>query len=139
MEEIWKDIPEYEGLYQISNLGNVKSLQREIKCECNNQYKYFNMKYTISEKVLKGRKDKDGYLIVHLCKNSRHKNYKIHRLVAEAFIPNPYNLPQINHINENKKDNNANNLEWCSSKYNANYGTRIQRIKERKYGKRRSI
>ena len=104
--EIWKDIKEYEGLYQVSNEGNVKSLQ-------NNK-----------EKNLKPVSDKYGYLHVILCKNCEHKNYFIHRLVAAAFIPNPYNLPQVNHKDEDRHNNNVNNLEWCDAKYNINYGTR---------------
>ena len=104
--EIWKDIKEYEGLYKVSNEGNVKSLQ-------NNK-----------EKILKPASDKDGYLHVNLCKNCEHKNYLIHRLVAAAFIPNTNNLPQVNHKDEDKTNNNVSNLEWCDCKYNNNYGTR---------------
>jgi len=130
MVEIWKDIPEYEGLYQVSNFGNIKSLKRTIMCRCKNQYKEFSLEYTREEKIIKGRKDKDGYLLVNLCKNGKHKNHRIHRLVAQAFIINPNNYKEINHKNENKQDNNIYNLEWCDSKYNSNYGTRIERIKE---------
>lgn len=76
--------------------------------------------------------DKDGYLTIILSKNGQHKTYKVHRLVAETFIPNPNNLPQINHINEDKKNNTVNNLEWCDNKYNNNFGTK-------KYAKTKQI
>lgn len=109
--EVWKDILGYEGLYQISNLGRVKSFVK-----------------TSDGKILKQRKPKNMYNYVVLTKkNNKKKTLKIHRLVAEAFIPNPNRLPCINHKDENKQNNNANNLEWCSFKYNNNYGTRIKR------------
>lgn len=107
MEEIWKDIQGYEGLYQVSNLGRVKSL---------------NYNHTGKEKLRIIRKDKYGYMYVILYKNKTYKHFTIHRLVANAFIDNPKNLPQINHIDENKENNCVNNLEWCTSKYNINYG-----------------
>jgi hypothetical protein len=109
MIETWKDVKDYEYLYQISNLGNVKSLH------------YSGGK---KEKILKFSKDKDGYLQVNLTKNKKHKNYKVHRLVALNFIPNPDNLPQVNHKDENKQNNKVDNLEWCTNKYNNNYGTK---------------
>lgn len=113
MKEIWKDITGYEGLYQISSEGRVKSL---------------NYNRTGKEKILKAILDKYGYCFVILCKNNKIKKYSIHRLVAQAFIPNPDNLPQVNHINENKTDNRVENLEWCTAEYNHNYGTRNDRI-----------
>lgn len=105
MKEIWKDIVGYEGKYQVSNLGRVKSL---------------NYGRTGKEKVLK-YEDNNGYLRVNLCKNCKVKHYRIHRLVAQAFIPNPDNLPVINHKNEIKTDNRVQNLEWCTSQYNSTY------------------
>lgn len=110
MEEIWKDIKGYEGLYQVSNLGRVKSLRRNII-----------LKQGIT----------CGYERVVLYTNNSYKNFLIHRLVAHAFIPNPDNLPQVNHIDENKLNNCADNLEWCDSKYNSSYGTRRKRISQR--------
>lgn len=83
---------------------------------------------TKTGKVLKGQKDKDGYLKVQLCKNGKVKIFLIHRLVAQAFIPNPDNLPCVNHKDENKTNNTVENLEWCTHKYNINYGTAIERI-----------
>ena len=107
--EVWKDVIGYEGLYQVSNFGNVKTL-----------------KYG-KEKILKPGKNSHGYLQVVLCKNNTCKSYSIHRLVAQSFIPNPLNLSEINHKNENKTDNNVYNLEWCEHKYNINYGSHNER------------
>lgn len=118
MEEKWLDIKDYEGLYQISNLGKVKSLEKKAG--------FSNRK----ERILKQHLDKDGYVKVYLCKNNKVKFLSIHRLIAEAFIPNPNNLPQINHKDENKANNKIENLEWCTCKYNINYGTRTKRQKE---------
>ena len=124
MKEIWKDIKDYEGLYQVSNLGRVKSLERLAKSN-NNNYRI------VKKKFLKKYEDKDGYIKVSLNKNAKSKAYAMHRLIAEAFIPNPNNYPCINHKDENKQNNNLENLEWCTVKYNNNYGTRIQRCKQK--------
>lgn len=105
-EEIWKDIPDYEGLYQVSNLGRVKRI-----IFTNNKYNFEK------ETILKGWITR-GYRYVSLCNNGFSKKYRVHRLVAEAFIPNPDNLPMINHKDENKQNNNAKNLEWCTQKEN---------------------
>lgn len=107
MEEIWKDIEDYEGLYQVSNLGRVKRVK--------------------TNRVLKGRKDKGGYLVVCLYKNGSKSNKRIHRLVAEAFIPNTDNKPTVNHIDEDKTNNMVSNLEWMTVKENLNHGTRNKR------------
>lgn len=112
-EEKWKNIVGYEGLYQISNLGNIKSL---------------NYKNTDEEKILKTKKNRGGYLLVGLYKNGKQKYYTVHRLVAEAFIPNPNNLPQVNHKDEDKTNNRVENLEWCSPQYNINYGNRNEKM-----------
>ena len=119
-QEIWKDIQGYEGLYQISNLGRVKSLERIIIT--NN-----GITKKISEKILKPYLKGNGYYNIVLRKDSKTKCYFVHRLVAKEFIPNPDNLPQVNHKDENKLNNNVDNLEWCTSKYNNNYGTHNER------------
>lgn len=103
MKEIWKDIPEYEGLYQISNYGKVMSL---------------NYNHTKQNRELLTNENTDGYLSVALCKNNKIKRYRINRLVAQAFIPNPNNKPQVNHIDGNKKNNFISNLEWCTASEN---------------------
>ena len=122
MEEIWKDVAGYEGKYQVSNLGRVKSLSRTI-----NHSDGKNI--TRHGKILTPFKNAKGYCLVDLRNKARH-TVQVHRLVAQAFIPNPENLPQVNHKNENKTDNYVENLEWCTAKYNSNYGTRnIRRSK----------
>ena len=113
MVEEWKDIKDYEGLYQVSNWGRVKSL---------------NYRKTGKSKLMKLMKNKKGYLTVVFHKNGEYKRYLVHRLVAEHFIPNPDNLPFINHKDEDKKNNKVGNLEWCNNEYNSNYGTRNHRI-----------
>jgi hypothetical protein len=106
MEEVWKDIAGYEGLYQVSNLGRVKSLERMIP--------YSKGMRKIPEKIMKQEKNTDGYLRLKLVNNSGKKNKKIHRLVAEAFIPNPEEKKCINHIDGDKSNNCVKNLEWVT-------------------------
>ena len=122
MEE-WKDIEGYEGKYMVSNLGNVKSLS-------------YNK--TGKEKIMKPVKNNRGYLHVILCKEGKVKAYTVHRLVATAFIPNTENLPEVNHIDEDKNNNSVENLEWVSSKYNINYGTRNKKAGEKLRGRKHS-
>lgn len=110
--EIWKDIEGYPN-YQVSNMGRVKS---------------FNYKQTGKEKIMKGSKNNSGYPQVSLCKEGKTKTYLIHRLVASAFLDNPNNLPEVNHIDEDKSNNRVDNLEYCNRKYNCNYGTHIEKM-----------
>ena len=115
MVEEWRDIKGYEGLYQVSSLGRVKSL---------------NYRHTNREKILKYGKNNRGYLHVNLCKKGTIKSFQIHRLVAESFIFNPNNYKEVNHKDENKQNNRVDNLEWCDRKYNINYGTRNKKLSE---------
>lgn len=107
VNKIWKEITNYPN-YKVSNTGEVKSL---------------NYNHTKEEKVLSPLMLKSGYKMVVLVNNSGRKHFLIHRLVAEAFIPNPNNLPQVNHKDENRINNRVDNLEWCSCSYNINYGS----------------
>ena len=116
--EVWKDVVGYEGLYQVSNLGRVKSLPR-------------NGTHTNKEKEMTVRADPKGYMRLCLCKDGKGKNVKVHRLVAEAFIPNPANLPQVNHKDEDKRNNCVWNLEWCDNRYNCVYNNRMKKIAQK--------
>lgn len=115
MNEEWRDIEGYEGLYQVSNLGRVKSLRDK-----NNKER---------ELILKPKIMRNGYLKVDLCKNGKQKTFTVHRLVATVFISNPKNFPVVNHKDENKLNNNVSNLEWCTVLYNNCYGTRLKKVK----------
>ena len=123
MKELFRDVAGYEGLYQVSNFGVIRSLG--MWANSKNGSKRF-----VKGRVLKPSKDTDGYLHVALYKDCNVKWCTVHRLVAQAFIPNPENLPQINHIDENKQNNCVENLEWCSYAYNINHGTRNERVAE---------
>lgn len=112
MQEIWKDIKGYEGLYQVSNLGKVKSLRKN--------------------RMLTIQKNRGGYNYITLSFKGYSKIMTIHRLVAQAFVPNPNNYAYINHKDENKENNMWTNLEWCTHKYNCNYGTRNERKAKKK-------
>lgn len=124
MKEIWKDIKDYEGLYQVSNLGRIKRLEHKIPTKLKNQ-EYI----TLKERIIKPVKNPNKYTKVYL----KGKQKLIHRLVAEAFLPNPNNYPCINHKNEIKDDNMMDNLEWCSYKYNNNYNNKGDRIAKSKW------
>ena len=126
--EMWKDVVGYEGFYQVSNKGNVYSVAR-----------IDSMGRKHGGRTLKPRYHKDGYLQVILCKNGIRKNKLIHRLVLEAFVENPNNLPEVNHLDEIKDNNELSNLEWCTSKHNSNHGTSIERSTQAQSKKVRAV
>ena len=108
--EIWKEIEGYAGLYEVSNCGNIRSLKfgRKLNPVVNSS----------------------GYKLISLSKEGKRKSFSVHRLVAEAFIPNYNNYPCINHKDENKTNNQVSNLEWCTQKYNCNYGNYNKKLSE---------
>lgn len=118
--EVWRDVVSYEGQYQVSNKGNVRSVDR---------INHIGKRY--SGIILKPIDRRDGYLQVGLYKNGKRKIKLIHRLVLEAFVENPNNLPEVNHKDENPSNNELSNLEWCDARYNSNYGTRNERIRKK--------
>lgn len=117
MTIIWKEIDGYETHYQISNTGIVKSLARQDR-----------LGHKRKEKLLIPEIDRHGYKRVVLSINGKKKTWQVHRLVAIAFLPNELGLPVVNHIDEDPRNNNVTNLEWCTHKYNANHGTRNERM-----------
>ena len=122
-EEVWKPVRNYEGLYEVSNMGRVKSL---------------NYNKTGKERIMKLNKDKDGYLLVNLHKNAKMECCKVHRLVATAFLDNSNNLPEVNHKDENKLNNCVDNLEWCSRSYNMTYNGRAKKVGKKLRGRKQT-
>ena len=126
LNEIWKDIPGYEGLYQVSNFGRVRSLDRIVSPKGKKSY-------VVKGRIMKAyKRSSDNYLQIILSKDKTEIIFYVHRLVAAAFIDNPLNLPCVNHINCDKSDNRVQNLEWCTYEYNNNYrekGKAISRSK----------
>ena len=116
--EIWKDVAEYEGLYKVSNKGNIYSIGRKDSRGHRRRGRMLSP----------GHNSHSGYPQVGLRKNGVLKMKYIHRLVAETFLPNPEGRPQVNHRDEDKVNNNVENLEWCTSEYNNTYGTRIEKV-----------
>lgn len=122
MKEIWKDVIGFEGFYQVSNLGRVKKLE----CITN----FGRNKKRWPERIVQPTKD-TNYEFIRLGNKDKVWRTSVHRLVAIHFIPNPDNLPQVNHKDENGHNNHVDNLEWCTAKYNCNYGTRNERCQQR--------
>ena len=114
--EEWKDIKDYEGKFQVSSYGNIRNIN------------YYG---TGIIKIVNQRPNENGYMVVSLSKNKKTKPCKVHRLVAETFLPNPENLPEVNHKDENKTNNRVENLEWKTHRGNCNHGTRNERIFEK--------
>lgn len=123
--EVWKDIPGYKGWYQVSNFGRIKSVDRQFMLQrvCDSVPRIITCKACIIKACTK----RGDYLTCHLKKNGTNKSVKFHQVVCKAFHPNPDGLPEVNHINEIKTDNRADNLEWCTRRYNATWGTAIER------------
>lgn len=119
-DEIWKDCKHYEGLYQVSNYGRVKSLERDVVGKN-------GMIIHVKEKYMIQRDNGHGYLFVNLWKYNKGRHEYVHRLVAMAFIPNPENKPTVNHKDEDKQNNHVDNLEWMTYEENNNYGTHNER------------
>ncbi len=135
MEEKWKDIKGYEGLYQVSNLGRVKSLERRVVVDSKGNTKLFKQRIKKQTPFLKNKK----YLMTVLYKNNHGLPHQIHRLVAEAFIPNPQNLPCVNHKDYNPTNNCVDNLEWVTHQQNSlysseNYSLAGVKKSDKKYG-----
>lgn len=122
--EIWKDVPLYEGFYQVSNKGNVRNLAVY-------SYKYKRVIKRKAPRMLMQDTTHDGYKRVRLSLYGEKKHFTVHRLVAEAFIPNPDKLPCVNHKDETTDNNTVENLEWCTWAYNGSYGKRGERISKR--------
>lgn len=123
MKEVWKDIEGYEGYYQISNLGRYRSLDRYVNVGNGGRR-------LVKGKMLVPVVCTNGYIEANLNKKQERKVFLMHRLVAKHFIDNPNNYPEVNHKDENPRNNCVDNLEWCTSKYNANYGTRNKRSRD---------
>ena len=128
MTEIWKAVKGYEGLYEVSNFGNVRSLDRFVKAKNDSLTK---KKGRILVPFYESQK---GYYQVSLSKDGKNKKHRVHRLVALAFLENPFNCTDVNHKDEDKTNNNVDNLEWCTRKYNNNYGTKPERTRKAMMG-----
>lgn len=124
MKEEWRDIKGYEGFYQASSFGNIRNLAVY-------SFKYKRVIARKNPRLLRPETTRDGYKRVVLSLYGKKKKYSVHRLVASAFVDNPNNYPEVNHKDERTDNNRADNLEWCTAKYNSNYGTLPKRIKER--------
>lgn len=125
MEE-WKtiEIPEFQGNYEASSLGRI----RTIPHECIDK---LGRKRWVAQCIKATRLNSKGYLMINVRYKNKHYTFRVHRVIAQTFIPNPDNLPEVNHKDENKSNNSVENLEWCTHQYNSTYGTRLKRIGEK--------
>lgn len=121
MREEWKPVKGYEGYYEVSNLGRVKALSRIVQTKTKNGK---SCTRALPEHIMAQPHASNGYLQVALSKGGSPRIYRVHRLVAAAFLDNPYNLPEVNHIDEDKSNNSVSNLEWCDHAYNQRYGNK---------------
>jgi hypothetical protein len=131
--EIWKPIEGYEDRYEVSNLGRVRSLDRYIPAKCALSKTDDDVLFFRKGKIIKLWEVYGGYFQASLSKGDKPKMIAVHRLVAKAFIPNPDNLPEVNHIDEDKSNNRVDNLEWCTRLYNEHHGTKIERAAKNRY------
>lgn len=121
-QEKWKPVHGYEGYYEVSNLGNVRGVDRVVKDKSG------NTRLVRGRKIAKSTHYRNGYMSVMLSRDCEQKRFTVHRLVAEAFVSNPHGYPEVNHKDENKENNAAENLEWCTHLYNNRYGTKQERL-----------
>lgn len=129
MEEVWKDVKGYEGFYQVSNTGYIRSLDRVIP------HSHGSGNRVLMGRILMAHPNPKGYLHAVLSVRCKTLTIRVHRIVAETFIPNPLNLPEVNHIDENKQNNSASNLEWTSHIDNIRYGTGMARSAKSRIGR----
>ena len=127
--EYWIPVKGFEGLYEISNWGRIRSTERDVVYSDGRVYHYECTLKTPTE-----NKYRNGYMQIDLYSNNKRKMCKVHRLVAESFLPNPDNLEQVNHRDECTSNNAVWNLEWCDCKYNNGYGTKRERLRQAKLG-----
>lgn len=129
--EEWRDIEGYEGLYQVSSLGRVRTLPKPMFYGASSNVR--NHESAIrAMRIMKARKKLNGYLQISLFRNGKPRTFTIHRLVAKTFLPNPHKYPYINHKDEDKSNNTVDNLEWCTPSYNIHYGSAIQKLSKAK-------
>lgn len=124
LEEIWKPVKDegFEDFYEVSNLGRIRSVDRVVES------KRGPLNY--KGRMISTPPNSDGYPAFNFCRAGSKKSAKVHQVVAKAFIPNPEGYPEVNHIDENKENNNVSNLEWCTREHNMNHGTGLQRMRE---------
>ena len=126
MTEEWKPVVGYEGYYEVSNLGRVRSVERLVVSKTGRRRVFPSVVLSLYANCY-------GRMLVGLWRDNRINRLSVHRLVAMAFLPNPDNLPEVNHKDENPQNNRLDNLEWCTRVYNLNYGTRVERISEKNW------